>query len=501
MKSRKTGSYLIAFKAVLLGLITTQIIATAHVYFSNRAFYQSLHLVRKAGYLLVPNQHVIESLQKMMPAFAGGLFFTLSIGSGLSIIAIILAWTWHRLLSRNKLALLIIISAWLMGIAGVNSNGFNSIATAYIAIIPLVVFTAVLYLLPDREEKRNRMITLLFFAAPVLLIAIWLPLAKGQVFLDIRDNILLTNSLGKKINDFYYNNTLYAAQAFKSLDQKTIKTCRLELIADDSHKTTIKNIFLSYDYLVIEGDHPVDLSVEEQDGNLLFSHLGKSILTTTLEKFSANPGTVLKDFSGRTDYSAPLRFYVFVSMMIGSPICLYIVLHGIFSLCLSLLVGRAWAVIMSVILCALIGTGIAIPLHMEKKLNIETGNLDQVLGSRLWRERVAALRYMTIKGPDNNKLAENYQNWLASPYIAERYWYVRALGANRSTAAGKALMTALDDPNTNVVCMAYYSLGRSGNTNVIDELKKRILSSNKWYEQFYAYRAIRTLGWQQSKTP
>jgi HEAT repeat protein len=108
---------------------------------------------------------------------------------------------------------------------------------------------------------------------------------------------------------------------------------------------------------------------------------------------------------------------------------------------------------------------------------------------------------MTIKGHDNKKLAENYQNWLASPYIAERYWYVRALGANRSTAAGKALMTALDDPNTNVVCMAYYSLGRSGNTNVIDELKKRILSSNKWYEQFYAYRAIRALGWQQSKTP
>jgi len=499
MKPEQTDKHLLAFKAVLLGLMTTQIIATVHVYISNRDLYQNLQLVLKAGYLSVPNSHVIESLQKIGLAFTGGIFFTLTLGTALSILTIVLTWAWDRLLGRNRIALLLLIIAWLIGIAGVNANGFSPMPTAYVVIVPPVVFGLVLCLLPDRTKKNNRIITILFLAAPLLLFAVWLPLAKGQIFLDIRDNILLSNPLGRKINDFYYDYTLYAAQAFKSLDQKTIKTCRLELKENESRKTVIEKILLLNDYLVIEDGQRVDLSVEEQDGKLIFAHRDKKILTTSLNKFAVNPNAVLKDFSARTDRYGLFRSYVFISLVVGSPIFLYIMLHGILSICLSLLIDRRKAALLSVIFCLLVGIGAAIPLYMTEKSTVDRSNFSRALGSELLRNRLAALQYMSTNGLNHARMTDDHRNWLQSPSVAERYWYVKAMGADRSPEAGSILMAALNDPNTNVVCMAYYSLGKRGDTSVIDAIIKRIQSSDDWYEQFYAYRALKNLGWLQAK--
>ncbi len=58
-----------------------------------------------------------------------------------------------------------------------------------------------------------------------LLALLWFTQFDSAMFLDLRDNLLLSNLLGRKFSDFYYNYTLYPAEAFKSLDQKMIKTC------------------------------------------------------------------------------------------------------------------------------------------------------------------------------------------------------------------------------------------------------------------------------------
>ncbi len=116
-----------------------------------------------------------------------------------------------------------------------------------------------------------------------------------------------------------------------------------------------------------------------------------------------------------------------------------------------------------------------------------------------WQERVAALRYMSDNGLRNEQAAEDYQTWLKSPHTAERYWYVRFLGVNKDAAAGKGLLAALDDANINVVCMAFYGLGRRGDESVINEIIERLGISVKWYEQMYGYRALRSLGWHQKQ--
>src|SRR4030042_239594 len=87
-------------KALFLGLILAQIIATFHIYGSNLCVHRNLSHISKAGYLIVPNQKSLPLLLEWGPAFWGGLFFSLSVGAGLSVLAIAPAWIWVRLLRR-----------------------------------------------------------------------------------------------------------------------------------------------------------------------------------------------------------------------------------------------------------------------------------------------------------------------------------------------------------------------------------------------------------------
>jgi hypothetical protein len=499
MKYSEINKYLFAFKTILAGLLITQFIGTIHVYLSNKALLKSMQLVQNAGYLAVPNEHVWGQLQGFSAAFWGGLFFTLSIGTGLSVVALICAWSWDRLFDRRKAALFIYLPLWLIGIGLVNANGFSAMATAYMIMIPLVVFPVALLWLPPRQEQGDRFNRIAYLGVPVLLLLLFLPLAKKSIFLDIRDTVLLSNPIGKKITGFYYDYTLYAAQAFKSLEQKTICTCRLTLAENESYRPAIENIFLANDYLVIDGDGPVDLNVIEQDDKLLFMSMDQIILTPTFREFAAKPSSAFEQFSQKTDRFGPLRIVAFASMAIGAPLCLYIILHGLFFLLSTVVMNQRRTDFSALLLCVFAGIAIALPLYGIKTQTVDTNNVNAILDSERWQERVAALRYLSDKGLSNDQIAEDYPNWLESSSIAERYWYVRALGANKNPAAYKALMTALDDPSTNVVCMAYYGLGLQKNKSAIDKIKKEINLTNQWYEQLYAYRALKTLGWKQTK--
>ena len=78
--------------SLLIGLTLAQILATIHVYLSNTALYDSLLAIKDAGYLAIPNSHVMRQLGNAAPAVFGGLFFTFSIGAGISFFSLFLAW-------------------------------------------------------------------------------------------------------------------------------------------------------------------------------------------------------------------------------------------------------------------------------------------------------------------------------------------------------------------------------------------------------------------------
>jgi HEAT repeat protein len=48
--------------------------------------------------------------------------------------------------------------------------------------------------------------------------------------------------------------------------------------------------------------------------------------------------------------------------------------------------------------------------------------------------------------------------------------------------------------------MAFYALGQRGDRRAVNEIIKRVETSDDWYNQWYAYNALRSLGWKQTRS-
>jgi HEAT repeat protein len=97
------------------------------------------------------------------------------------------------------------------------------------------------------------------------------------------------------------------------------------------------------------------------------------------------------------------------------------------------------------------------------------------------------------------KQFQAYPELLGSACVAERYWFVRTLANSRKPETYKDLLGFLNDTHPNVVSMALYGLGKRGNKEAIGTIMQLIKTSDDWYDQWYAYRALRALGWRQTK--
>jgi hypothetical protein len=139
-----------------------------------------------------------------------------------------------------------------------------------------------------------------------------------------------------------------------------------------------------------------------------------------------------------------------------------------------------------------------IPFKYIRGTTIEFKDVPQALASELWQERVAALRIIEQKGMEVSSF-QPYPRLLISPHIAERYWLARALGVSRRPETYRDLLAFLDDTHPNVVSMAFYGLGQRGDRRGVSEILTRIQTSDHWYNQWYAYKALRALGWKQRK--
>ena len=484
------------FRALLPGLFTAQIIATIQVYLSNAGLYRAFSAMKEAGYFVVPNQHVIHHLKEVTPAFFGGLFFTLTVGAGLSVLTFAAVWTWDRVFFRSRIFLIILLLFWVGCLLCVNFHGFSPAATAYFIFVPAVVSATALKLMPARTRQRIRFGEFVPVIPFLILTLLWLPLAGGDVFLNIRDNLLLSNSFGTKISDFYYRYTLYPAEAFKSLDQKMLRTCRLEGIKDFPAHSLEKKL-LDHDYLNMIGYPKADLEITEKGGMLAFKNRGKMILRIAPGDFLAAPADILREFSLKSDRHSLFRKFTFFCFLTGLPLILYITLYALFYLVSCIFVDSKKSSVTASILCFVIGAVILSSLYFAGGKTTNTGNLSAPMESGHWRERVAALKFVEQKGMEVSDF-KAYRKILKSPYIPERYWLAKAMGVSRKPGTYNDLLFLLNDSNQNVVCMAFYALGERKDPGAAGEIIKRIDASGDWYSQQYAYRALRRLGWKQT---
>jgi HEAT repeats len=486
-----------AAKALFVGLAIAQALATLQVYLSNLNLYVTLVVLRGSGYLIVPNQKIMASLREFGPAWCGGMSFALSVGAGISLLSLASAWIWERLFYRKRVLLLPFVLFWVGLLAATNSEGLCAMVSSYFIIIPPVVFAATCRWMPpppDRPVWLKRLAHALPFS---VLAVVWATQMDGTLFVDVRDSLLLSNPLGMRVNDFYYDYTLYSAEAFKSLDQRLFRTCDLEDLGESPLARSLEQALLGHDYLPVRGESGVDLKIRKVGDGLAFLHRGDLVLRTTASGFLGDPGKALLEFSVKTDRYGFFRRFTFISLAIGLPITLFVLLYSLLRLVLSFFLALGTAGVTAAVLCSIIGLAPVIPISSMRGAKIDPNRLADALQAPRWQERVAALKFVETQGLEIGNFPV-HRKLTGSPYVAERYWLARALGVSRQPETYREIIQCLDDPHPNVVAMAFYALGQRGDPGAVDEIKRRLKISAHWYSQWYGYKALRTLGWKQA---
>jgi Ca2+/Na+ antiporter len=485
-------------KILIWGLLIAQLIATLHVYNSNNEFHSKLVSIKNAGYLTIPNCHIIERLPDFRVAFLGGLFFTFSIGAGISFLSLALAWTWDRMSSRKVILIYFFFLIWLGFLLAVNYNGYKILITLYFLIIPPVVF-AIATNHMSYLNKKNKRSNETFHLIPVIILALlygWQ--IDSRMFTDFRDLYLLSNPLGSKINEFYYRYTLYPAEILKSLDQKMLKTSTIES-KDGVTKQRLENIFLNHDYIPIKPNIETDLKLVSLKDEFILNYEDTPVLRISSKEFFANPDKAIKEFEKKTDSNNLLRMITFVSLLIGFPTAVYVIAHGSISLLVNFVVKPSKTSLIATGFCFAICIILMFAFQLSRGRDVSAQNLSEAMSSQNWRTRVAALKFIEEKGLEVSQF-KNYPELLSSAQIAERYWLVRTLGNSKNPATYPDLLNFLNDVHPNIVTMTLYAIGKRGNRDTIDQIKQIIATSDHWYIQWYAYRALRSIGWRQTKS-
>jgi hypothetical protein len=484
--------------AFLVGLIIAQILATIQVHISNLRLYHSILAISDAGYLAVPNRNSMQTLPDLVPAFLGGLFFTVSVGAFITLLCLGAVWLWNRL--RNRYVSILLVAIWAGCLVMVNIRGFELMVSLYFMLIPCAVVLFALRIIPAGSRKKKWTGGILH-SIPVLILAVlWLTQMDAHLFLDVRDHLLLSNRLGSAINDFYYAYTLYPAEVFKTLDQKTVKTYRLEHIHDNALVRSIEGQLINYDYLRAQGVAPVDLIISETGSLLVLSDGKEDILEVSPQTFFSNTGKLLGEFSERCDRHRFFRQFTFYSFLVGFPIALYLVVFFLFRTLAGLFLSKGTSSIFASALCLMIGLVLFGFFVQSRVRGADVSDAAYALESERWQEKVVGLKLVRREGREISDF-EAYRSMLRSPHTAVRYWLARSLAMSRNPETYDDLLGLLNDPQPNVVSMAFYALGRRGDTRAISIILEKIGSSDNWYSQWYAYRALRRLGWKQTGLP
>jgi hypothetical protein len=479
-------------KAVLCGFCTSLLIAVFHVYQSNIHLYHKFTSLQETDFLLVPTSDILPNFQHLSTAFGGGLFFSFSIGLALALLSygvFITLRCQNNQYNFLKKALVLLWGVWLVFLY--KKGGW--VQPGYFFLVPVAVAATMNRKCRITPLKAKQIVgsTLLF----ILFAGLFVSLAETNIFISVRDNVLLSNPAGSKLNDFYYKYTLYPAESFKSLDQKLIKTYLQQGTLSQDRNALLTQRLIAHDYLPVHDITAADLVIAGDINKLSFMDKGRKVLQIDTQEFLDQPAIVLRKFSEATDHNRLFRQLVYYSIIFNMIAIPYLLVHYFLQTCFLLLIKRTlpWSAATFCSLC-IISFPFFFLLHGITVIN--QNELSTILEDDSWRKRVAGLRF--IASHDLEISRYNYKPMLTSPYVPERYWLARSLGNSKNSATYEDLMTFLDDPHPNVVCMGLYSLGRRGQRMAIDVIKNKIRTSDHWYEQMYGYKALRSIGWDQT---
>ena len=493
MKTRLAASI-----ALFGGLVTAQTIASVQVMTSNLALYQKMSAIVRAGYLTVPGPGILPSLKTVLPAVYGGLFFTLSIGIGISILSLACTWLVKHTLP-NKIPLTILsVMLWLAGLVALNWHGLVLFPSLYVVLIPMVVGLLYWKLGPDRRDRNDYLKLLVHLLVIFLLAGVWWTQKNDALFVNIRDQLLLSNRPGISINDFYYRYTLYPAEAFRGLHQMLLKTYHLAITNSDLDRNRLIRKLERANYLLIDDDEaPADVIIRVDSNRIRLSVNRQESMEWDTRDFLKHPRKHLSELSKRNDVYLHFRKATSMGLLFGFPLMLYWLLNTLLIAVFSLFLNGLRTSFASTIGCGLLGIGLLLAMPPAIQGPLKAERLADMLASQDTRIITAALQQIEVQKSDLSQF--NITEKLTQhPAIAVRYWLARGFSVSSNPQDEADLMTLLQDPHPNVVCQAIYSLGKRKFSHATPALLDIITASDHWYIQLYAYGALRKLGWTQN---
>lgn len=487
--------------AILAGLTAALMVSAIHIFISNAIVFQKAAIVLKTGYLSVPNAQVAQTLKTVQTAFCGAIFFTLSIGAGLGMLSFFCFWIWDRVFSRGRRAGRILLFLWLLLLLIANINGMSPAAVAHILFTPLSVCGVMHLLMPVKKTP----LSFKTLSPPIigffLLTALWCTQLGSHMFINIRDNLLLTNRFGVAINDFYYQYTLYAAEAFKPLGMKTIKTADLDDISEPFLYSRLEKTLRSRDYLPVKGFSKPDIHIEKDkaDQSLVFKHTGKTVLKIPSGDFIKNPDLYLSRFSAASDTNVLFRRMTFAGLLVGYPMILYLFVFTAAAMVWDLFLPRDRSTWAAAVFCLAAGIALLYPVYKANMYQVRDAVPETDLYAKSPLVRARAIRKIMADKIDI-AVFKGYETARHSPFMPERYYLARAMGKSRDNRSYALLTEMLKDKSPNVVCQALWALGQKGRPQGADIIINTIKTADHWYVQWYGYRALRKLGWVQKKS-
>ena len=481
---------------ILVGLLLAQMLATFFVWQSNLSLFSQTQALTAAGWLPLPAGAAAAFLKAPRAALGGGLFYTLSSGAGLVLAAWSAVQLRRRIFHDARGTLPALIFLWGILLLAVNTRGWVWFSTLMVVLPAGVTAGLTQWGLKRRADDVDGFIWLIPVAVMVVLSALWFTRLDQRLFTAIRDHILLSNTVGQRVNDFYYRYTLHAAEIFKSLEQKTIRTCRLSEDLDAATAARLRRTLASGDVLVLPPGAPADFTFSGDGSGRFEVSSGRMRLSIDSEA-EAQPARWLPRLSAMTDHFAFFRRITFFGLLVGFPILLYMGVYGGLRWIAAIMLRPAAATVAASLLCLAAGILFYWPMLASRTVEFSAQELNNVLADPDWSRRVAGLRWIESHQLEITDYPA-YRSLLASPRTVERYWLARAMAFSRSNQSRRELLALMQDSQPIVVCQALYALGRQGDPRVIEPVRRRFLRSDHWYTQWYGYRALRELGWRQT---
>ncbi len=528
---KDTLRLLYPFRVVVLGLAVAQVVGTVLVYFSNRSLAAKIAAIQAAGYSPLPGVNIDPSLTSFEAAFAGGAFFTLSTGAGvvlLTFVTILLILPLPSLVRVYKsgmlkpgfrflgMAVLLItataatvpVIGWLMLLIRANARGLCPGLTAFLLLVPPAVVWATLKWSPQRKGyKRLPWRNPFHFVLIAVLLAIWLSQVNKDVFVNLKDNLLLTSRPGAAIVDFYYRYTLFPAEVFKPLADKQLKTCVIAGDMDAKTARSLEAVLRAQNYFVIAEEGPAaDLRLVFQEDRLILGHGKKAVLIVDRNRFMRSAAEILDQFSAETDNSKAFRQFTIVALLGVAPLILYLSSYAVFCLFPGVLLNIRVASFLAPLLCFIFWICVMLALDAPAADTLTRDQAAAAIRDGTRKERIVALRFI-----HDNRLDiagfPGYQKLLTTTDFAQRYWLVSNLGNSRAPEATRAIFRFLESDSAYIICKAiaaiadrFENLDGKTQESYREVVLEKMQSTDNWYVQFYAFKDSRRLGWIPEKS-